>query len=708
MPYNPDQQFKPGRLFITCINAKSIRGKADNFNDGNLTPHLLFKLPTNNDIALPMQQSRIGTIKGYNVTFDNEEVSFDIANPKHFFIDGDISLIVQLRDGLQGLIAQCKASITEVLLASEVKVRKSLSVLNPGDTSTNSKVDLTFTFVEAQPGLLKLDLSSFKNSVENNSNRYIIVSTPDGQSKTSSLADSSNLEGGFSFWVDERTWFGEICIEIHEEGGDQIIGDGKLVIIDCLKDIGMEMTTSLISMSWDRTLNVHTPTIPMHYKFLVAGIVRVKCINANGVGAVADPRVVVKASGRQYMTEKPTSITSSSLLWDNELKIPVVSESSLSIDFGDFDQVTGQFESFGSSVLNLFHLYKSASIDVSVNLTNQNELGEMVDCGSISASLVFQGDPTNIAFPRDQGTVQSYIPGDTDNVTESIQNDAQGFGEAEIRHAFNKIDLDNNNYIGAAELRHCLVSMGEHITEAEIDMMISMLDLNGDGQVSFKGFKAMVESPDPANDDFSYLHIPPRAARDQDNTNMQEVFSNYVESQNVTKADVLRAWDSLRRFAHSLSSTRGSSTIFRMRYNQLSKLMPRFGDSVIFDLLSSDTDNEIDGRELLMCFASAIALSSEEKLKLAFDMFDDDGSDHFSIDQIEVLLTCTHFSRRETLKKKAYNLLRLVGDTNNTITGGVSKEALTVAADKFPNLVFPSVLVSRASDRGTSVATGKR
>ena len=48
------------------------------------------------------------------------------------------------------------------------------------------------------------------------------------------------------------------------------------------------------------------------------------------------------------------------------------------------------------------------------------------------------------------------------------------------------------------------------------------------------------------------------------------------------------------------------------------------------------------------------------------------------------------------------------GDTNNTITGGVSKEALTVAADKFPNLVFPSVLVSRASDRGTSVATGKR
>lgn len=31
---------------------------------------------------------------------------------------------------------------------------------------------------------------------------------------------------------------------------------------------------------------------------------------------------------------------------------------------------------------------------------------------------------------------------------------------------------------GAAELRHCLIFMGEHVTEQEVDMMISMLDKN--------------------------------------------------------------------------------------------------------------------------------------------------------------------------------------------------------------------------------------
>eukprot|EP00984_Skeletonema_dohrnii_P027347 scaffold16872_cov151-Skeletonema_dohrnii-CCMP3373.AAC.2 len=685
MSYNPAHRFKPGRLFITCIDAENIRGRADN-NEDTLTPHLLFKLPTTG-IDLPIQQSRIGTIKGYNVAFGKEVVSFDIANPEQLLIDGDISLIVQLRDGLKGLIAQCNASITEVLLTSGVETTRSLSVLTPGDTSTNSTVNLAFNFVEANPGLLKL---SFKNCVENSSKRYISVSTPDGQSKTSSLADRSSLEGGFSFWVDDKNWFGEIDVEIHEEGGDQeVIGECKLVIIDCFKGEDGEMISSTISMSWDRRMNAHTPSISVRHCFLAAGIVRVKCIDANGVRDAAHPRVVIKAAGRTLMTEKPTLTTSSSLLWDNELEIPVVSESSLTIKFGDFDQVTGEFESLGSSDLSLLPLYKSASIDVSVDLKHQNELGEMIDVGKIQLALqfVFQG-PTKVAFPRDQGTVQSYIPGDSEAITEQAKKNAPGFSDFDIKQAFDKIDLDKNGYIGAAELRHCLVCMGEHVTEAEIDMMISMLDLNGDGQVSFRGFKAMVESPDPANDDFSYLYVPTRSDRDQGNNIMQEVFRKHVRAHSITKADVLRAWDALRRSA--LSSRRGSSTRFDIGYEQLSELMPQFGDSAeVFGLLRSDTDNVIDGRQLVMSFASVAAFSSTEKCKLAFDMFDVDGSGYLSIDQIEVLLTCTHSSKRETLKKKAYNLLRLVGDKG---TEGVSMKALTLGADKFPSLIFPSIV----------------
>ena len=38
-------------------------------------------------------------------------------------------------------------------------------------------------------------------------------------------------------------------------------------------------------------------------------------------------------------------------------------------------------------------------------------------------------------------------------------------------------------HIGAAEIRHVLICMGELITDEEVDEMISMVDSDGDGQV---------------------------------------------------------------------------------------------------------------------------------------------------------------------------------------------------------------------------------
>ena len=56
--------------------------------------------------------------------------------------------------------------------------------------------------------------------------------------------------------------------------------------------------------------------------------------------------------------------------------------------------------------------------------------------------------------------------------------------------------------MGAAEIRHVLVCMGELITDEEVDMMIKMVDSDGDGQVSFTEFYNVVTDPDPAHTDF--------------------------------------------------------------------------------------------------------------------------------------------------------------------------------------------------------------
>lgn len=85
----------------------------------------------------------------------------------------------------------------------------------------------------------------------------------------------------------------------------------------------------------------------------------------------------------------------------------------------------------------------------------------------------------------------SYALGQSDNIVRTkkdmtIDEDDGTFTEEAVEKAFAMFDLDKNGYIGVAELKHILIMMGEHVSDEEVDMMISMLDLNGDGQVSFK------------------------------------------------------------------------------------------------------------------------------------------------------------------------------------------------------------------------------
>jgi len=51
--------------------------------------------------------------------------------------------------------------------------------------------------------------------------------------------------------------------------------------------------------------------------------------------------------------------------------------------------------------------------------------------------------------------------------------------------------MNGNGYIGVAEIRFVLDALGEDVTDEEIDEMVRMLDVDGDGQVNFKEFYKM-------------------------------------------------------------------------------------------------------------------------------------------------------------------------------------------------------------------------
>lgn len=61
------------------------------------------------------------------------------------------------------------------------------------------------------------------------------------------------------------------------------------------------------------------------------------------------------------------------------------------------------------------------------------------------------------------------------------------YTEEEIKESFRVFDKDGNGFISAAELQHVMKSLGEQLTDDEIEDMIREADINGDGQVDFEG-----------------------------------------------------------------------------------------------------------------------------------------------------------------------------------------------------------------------------
>ncbi|KAL1422440.1 hypothetical protein MTO96_022306 [Rhipicephalus appendiculatus] len=66
--------------------------------------------------------------------------------------------------------------------------------------------------------------------------------------------------------------------------------------------------------------------------------------------------------------------------------------------------------------------------------------------------------------------------------------------EEEIREAFKVFDRDGKGFIPAAELRHVMTTLGEKLTNEEVDAMIREADVDGDGQINYDEFVSLMTS----------------------------------------------------------------------------------------------------------------------------------------------------------------------------------------------------------------------
>ncbi|KAI8805815.1 calmodulin [Cladochytrium replicatum] len=59
---------------------------------------------------------------------------------------------------------------------------------------------------------------------------------------------------------------------------------------------------------------------------------------------------------------------------------------------------------------------------------------------------------------------------------------------AEVKQAFQVFDKGNKGFILASELRHVLTSLGEKLSNDEVNELIREIDVDGTGQIKFEAF----------------------------------------------------------------------------------------------------------------------------------------------------------------------------------------------------------------------------
>ncbi|ETV92649.1 hypothetical protein H310_13094 [Aphanomyces invadans] len=275
------------------------------------------------------------------------------------------------------------------------------------------------------------------------------------------------------------------------------------------------------------------------------------------------------------------------------------------------------------------------------------------------------------------------------------------FSDSEILEAFKAFDLDHNNYVGAAEIRHVLINIGESPTDEEVDEMIRMVDIDGDGQVSFDEFYKMVTggkeppaglfSPAAGDDPAATSAVSGAASSIQLRNERKNTLEEFSQDNNIKPESVKKAF---KRF--QATDKDGSGQIDYTEFCEIMLVDPSPQCEKLFGLFDNDKVGRIDVREFLIALSNFCGAEKEEKLKFAFMVFDDDGNGVLSKMELMKILKANHMASNESEVSRKADTIMSQGDKDGD--GVITFDEFAVVSKKFPNILFPAYTLTQQAD----------
>jgi len=350
--------------------------------------------------------------------------------------------------------------------------------------------------------------------------------------------------------------------------------------------------------------------------------------------------------------------------------------------------------------------------------------------GSFDTSI--GGDISSVASSPQQQQQQQENPyskgssGSAASIDSSRNPGSGNFSDDEILGAFRAFDLDKNNYVGAAEIRHVLINIGERVTDEEIDEMIRMVDRDGDGQVSFGEFYKMVTGGKIAppglgrrqtssssvvvggipgggtssssittiggggggsiisrQSSFSMAPSPPTGpAVIQARNRKRKALDEFSRDNNLRPESIKRA----QKRCQAIDKNK-SGVIDFTEFCEILQAEPNEQSEGVFALYDYDKSGLIESKEILIALANFTGAGKEDKLKFAFLLFDEENNGVITKGELIKILKANHLAKVEAEVARKAETIMAQADKHGD--GIITFEALMTTSRKFPSVIFP-------------------
>lgn len=273
------------------------------------------------------------------------------------------------------------------------------------------------------------------------------------------------------------------------------------------------------------------------------------------------------------------------------------------------------------------------------------------------------------------------------------------FTDEEIYEAFKAFDLDKNNFIGAAEIRHILINIGEQVTDEEVDEMIRMVDKDGDGQVSWEEFYAMVtggkappahvgQGSRPGTAD-GKLVVPTGQNVVQQRNAKKTALEEFARDNNLKPESVKKAY---KRF--QAADKDKSGLIDYTEFCEVLQVDPSPQCEGVFQLYDYDKTGQIDAREFLIAVSNYTGAGKEDKLKFAFMAFDGEGNGVITKAELLKILKANHMASSDAEVARKADTIMSQADKDGD--GVITFDEFVIVSKKFPNILFPAYQATTA------------